>query len=205
MKPVWIKAISLSVALLFAPFLAGAGRAADSDPAATQIQYFYDALLDSMKHGKELGTKGRYEKLKPVIERVYNLPLMTSLVVGPGWSSVSATDQQALIGAFERMTVANYAKNFDSYSGEKFIVDPNVQTRGIDKVVASKLVTGNQTIPFNYRMRQADGNWKVVDVYLNGFVSELATRRSDFGSTLASGGATALIQKINALADGLMK
>jgi len=205
MKPVWIKAISLSVVLLFAPFLAGAGRAADSDPAATQIQYFYDALLDSMKHGKELGTKGRYEKLKPVIERVYNLPLMTSLVVGPGWSSVSATDQQALIGAFERMTVANYAKNFDSYSGEKFIVDPNVQTRGIDKVVASKLVTGNQTIPFNYRMRQADGNWKVVDVYLNGFVSELATRRSDFGSTLASGGATALIQKINALADGLMK
>jgi phospholipid transport system substrate-binding protein len=205
MRTVWTRAILLTLALFLAPAVTSKARAEANDPAATQIQSFYDALLDSMKQGKALGVNGRYNKLKPVIERTYNLPLMTSLVVGPGWSSVSAGDQQALITAFERMTVANYAKNFDSYSGEKFTVDPEVQTRGIDKVVQSKLVTGNQTIPFNYRMRQADGAWKVVDVYLNGFVSELATRRSDFGSTLASGGAPALIQKINALADALMK
>jgi phospholipid transport system substrate-binding protein len=130
---------------------------------------------------------------------------MTSLVVGPSWASIPASDQQALVAAFERMTIANYAKNFDDYSDEKFTVDPAAQVHGTDKVVMSKLVTGGQTIPFNYRMRQSGGTWKVVDVYLNGFVSELATRRSDFGSTLSSGGAPALIKKINALADGLMK
>ncbi len=81
------------------------------------------------------------------------------------------------------MTVANYASNFDSFGGEKFIVDPAVQTRGTDKVVQSKLVTGDQTIPFNYRMRQTGGSWKILDVYLNGTISQLATRRSDFAST----------------------
>lgn len=205
MKNALFGALSLVVTLLFAPALSTAANAADADPAAAQIQTFYDALLDTMKHGKQLGLNGRYEKLKPVVEQVYDLPLMTRLVVGSSWTSLSAGDQQALTAAFERMTIANYAKNFDDFSGEKFTVDPAVQTRGVDKVVQSKLITSGQTVPFNYRMRQSGGTWKIVDVYLNGFVSELATRRSDFGSTLASGGASALIKKINALADGLMK
>jgi|KBSMisStaDraftv2_1062788.scaffolds.fasta_scaffold684438_2 phospholipid transport system substrate-binding protein len=205
MKTAWIRATRLAFGVLLAPFLVVAVRAADTDPAATQIQSFYDVLLDSMKHGKELGLQGRYEKLKPAIERTYNMPLMTSLVVGSGWSTLPSSDQQALIAAFERMTIANYAKNFDDYSGEKFTVDPTVQTRGVDKVVQTKLTTGSQAIPFNYRMRAANGEWKIVDVYLNGFVSELATKRSDFGSTLASGGASALVKKINALADDQMK
>jgi phospholipid transport system substrate-binding protein len=204
MKNVLFGALSLVVALLAAPVVTPA--LADTDPAVTQIQSFYDTLLDSMKHGKALGLQGRYNKLKPVVEQTYDLPLMTSLVVGSSWASIPASDQQALVAAFERMTIANYAKNFDDYSDEKFTVDPAAQVHGADKVVMSKLITGGQTIPFNYRMRQSSGgSWKVVDVYLNGFVSELATRRSDFGSTLSSGGAPALIKKINALADGLMK
>ncbi|HVZ92130.1 MAG TPA: ABC transporter substrate-binding protein [Rhizomicrobium sp.] len=202
MKTACLFALTL-VALAFGP----AARAEEqiTDPAAKQIQSFYDTLVDSMKHAKELGLKGRYDKLKPAVDQTYNLPMMTSLVVGAGWSKLSPADQQALIQAFERMTIANYAKNFDSYDGEKFVVDATVQTRGVDKVVQTKLVTSSDSIPFNYRMRQSGGAWKIVDVYLNGFVSELATRRSDFSSTLASGGAPALIKKINDLADNLMK
>jgi len=203
MKNVLFGALSLVVTFLFAPVVTPA--LADADPAAAQVQGFYDTLIDTMKQGKALGLQGRYNKLKPAVEQAYDLPLMTSLVVGSSWSTLSAGDQKELVNAFERMTIANYAKNFDGFSGEKFVVDPAVQTRGVDKVVQSKLVTGGQSIPFNYRMRQSGGTWKIVDVYLNGFVSELATRRSDFGATLSSGGAPALIKKINALADGLMK
>ena len=193
-------------ALAFSALLLGAlPAAADTDPAVQTVQSFYDALVDTMKHGKELGLKGRYDRLKPAVEQAYDLADMTKFVVGPSWATLSADDQKALQAAFERMTIANYAKNFDEYGGEKFTVDPAVQAVGADKRVMSKLVTGNQTIPFNYRMRQSSGTWKVIDVYLNGFVSELATRRSDFGATLSSGGAQALVKKINELADNAMK
>lgn len=205
MKPIWSKSIAIALAfLLFAPALAAQSRAADADPAAQTVENFYDALLDSMKHGKELGVQGRYNKLKPAVEAAYDLPTMTKFATGPNWSTFSPSDQQALVAAFERMTIANYASNFDSFGGEKFEVDPAVQTRGTDKVVQSKLVTGNQTIPFNYRMRQTGGSWKIIDVYLNGTISQLATRRSDFASTAASG-AAALIKKINDLSDQQMK
>jgi phospholipid transport system substrate-binding protein len=204
MKNVLFGALSLVAALMLAPVFSTLASA-DSDPAVAQVQGFYDTLLDSMKHGKELGVQGRYNKLKPAVEQAYDLPLMTSLVVGSSWASIAPAEQQTLIQAFERMTIANYAKNFDSFGGEKFTVDPAAQVHGTDKVVMSKLVTGGQTIPFNYRMRQADGAWKIIDVYLNGTISQLATKRSDYGSTLSAGGAPALAKKLNAMADALMK
>ncbi len=207
MKNPWFKGIAMAMLAVFTALLVRPASAeeAATDPAAKQIQAFYDVLLDNMKRGKELGLMGRYNKLKPVIEQTYDLPLMTSLSVGSSWSGLSAGDQQALTTAFERMTLANYAKNFDTFSGEKFVVDPAAQVHGTDKVVMTKLVTSGQTIPFNYRMRQSGGSWKVIDVYLNGFVSELATRRSDFAATLSTGGAPALVKKINDLADNVMK
>jgi phospholipid transport system substrate-binding protein len=38
---------------------------------------------------------------------------------------------------------------------------------------------------------------KVIDVYLNGTISDLATRRDEFGSIIASGGAEGLIKRLN--------
>jgi phospholipid transport system substrate-binding protein len=203
MKKLWIGFVLILVSSVPA---ASQTMNAPSDPAAQQISRFYASLTDTMRQGRALGAQGRYRKLEPVVRQVFDLPTMTRLTVGTAWSSMSPRDQQTLIAAFTRMTVANYAKNFDTYSGEQFVVDPNVQTKGLDKLVSSKLISANKTVtPFVYRMRQAGGEWKVVDVFLNGYVSELATRRSDFAATVASGGAPALVTKINALADDLLK
>lgn len=175
-------------------------RAQQSDPAAATIQTFYDALVASMKSG---GTaKSRYEKLKPAVDQAFDISGMTALAVGPTWSSIAPADQKALIEAFDRMTIANYARNFDSYSGEKFTVDPQVIERGSDKLVKTTLKPASgDAIPFNYRMRQVEGGWKIEDIYLNGNISQLAQKRSDFGATLQASGPEGLAKKINALAD----
>lgn len=198
----WIRPVSLAATLLMATTAAYAEAA---DPAVQPVQSFYDTLLDTMKHGKQLGVKGRYEKLKPVVEQAFDLPGMTRLSVGPSWNSMPPQDQQALVAALSRYTIANYAGNFDSFSGEKFVVEPASTARGTDKIVASKLITSSETIPFNYRMRQVGASWKVIDIFLNGYVSQVAKQRSDFGTTLQSGGAPALEKKLNTLTDKLMK
>jgi phospholipid transport system substrate-binding protein len=175
-------------------------RAQGTDPAAATVQGFYDALVAGMKAGGT--TKSRYDKLKPAIEQAFDIPGMTALSVGPTWSSIAPADQKALTEAFERMTIANYARSFDSFSGEKFTVDPAVTARGSDKFVKSTLKPGSgDAIPFNYRLHDAGGSWKIVDIYLNGNISQLAQKRSDFGTTLQSGGPQGLTKKINALAD----
>ena len=192
-------------AFALACLVAAAAPARAADPAAQTIQSFYNSLLDTMKHGPQLGMQGRYRALEPAVDATFDIPAMIQFIVGPRWSSMSAQDKSALTTAFRRMTVANYAANFQKYDGEQFNVDPNVQQRGPDKLVQTTLAApGQKPIPLVYRMRNTSGSWKVIDVFLEGYVSELATRRSDFAATLASGGATALIAKINQLSDNLL-
>jgi len=199
-----VSALVLAICLSLA-VSPGARAEAEKQPAVQQIELFTSTLLDTMKNAKQLGLKGRYNTLKPVIAKVFDLPTMTRFSVGPTWSSISTVDQQALIVAFERMTVANYANNFDSFGGEVFVVDSTVLDRGLDKLVQTKLVSPDQSeVPFIYRMRQSNGTWKVIDVFLNGYVSQLAARRSDFSATIANGGPSALLTKINQLADDML-
>jgi phospholipid transport system substrate-binding protein len=184
---------------------AGGLAQAASDPAAAQIEAFHASLLSVMKQGKILGMKGRYAALTPAVERTFDLPAMTRFVVGPSWSQYSDAQHKALTDAFERLTVANYAHNFDSYSGERFMAD-KVDTRGPDKIVQSRMILPKAApVSINYRMRQSGGTWKVIDVYLGGVISQLTTRRSDLAATAASGGAPALIANLNGQADKLLK
>ncbi|HYS45730.1 MAG TPA: ABC transporter substrate-binding protein [Rhizomicrobium sp.] len=176
--------------------------AQQADPAVAQVQGFYDALLASMKSGGS--AKSRYEKLKPAVEKAFDLPAMTATAVGPTWTSLSDADKKALTDAFSRMTIANYAKSFDSYSGEKFAVEPASITRGGDHFVKSSLKTSSETIAFNYRTHQQGSDWKITDVYLAGNISQMAQKRSDFAATLASGGPQALAKRIGALADQML-
>ncbi len=195
---------SVSVALMLAaapaalvlPLQPAVAQAAD--PAVAQVQGFYDALIASMKSGGS--AKSRYDKLKPAVEKAFDLAAMTATAVGPTFATMSDADKKALIDAFTRMTVASYAKNFDSYSGEKFPVEPVSIARGSDKYVKSKLV-GSETHIFNYRLHQVGSEWKITDVLLEGNISQMAQKRSDFAGTLASSGPQGLAKRINAVAD----
>lgn len=194
-----------AIAALIAMSIASVAHAALSDPAAARIESFDRVLVEVMKQGPELGAKGRLRRLEPVVEETFDLPLMTRFAVGPAWSSTSDTDRQALIRAFARLTAASYAHNFDRYDGERFDVSPQVQTRGPDKIVSARLTPqGRAPVQLTYRMRLADGGWKIVDVYY-GAVSQLTTRRSDFAGPLSSGGPKGLIAHLDEASDKLMR
>ncbi|HWE45976.1 MAG TPA: ABC transporter substrate-binding protein [Caulobacteraceae bacterium] len=178
---------------------------AASDPAASQIETLEAHTLSVMKEGKSLGFHGRYTRMKPFLEQALDLPVMTRFAVGPAWSTMTEAQHQALVAAFTRMIVSTYAHNFDGYSGEKFEVGA-VDTRGVDKLVHVKLVQpSGKAVNLTYRMRQSGPTWKVIDVYYQGSVSELTTRRSDFSATLAKGGEPALVEHLNALSEKLAK
>ena len=176
-----------------------------SDPAAKRVRGFYDSLLAVMKQARALGVHGRYEKLDPVIRATFDLAAMTRIAVGPDWSSIPPEQQTALIDSFARMTIATYAARFDGYSGEGFEVEPTAEARNTGRLVRTRLIRSNgEQITLNYLLRGSGENWKVVDVYLTGTISELATRRSEFGAILKSGGPNALIENLRQQSEKLL-
>ena len=186
--------------------LAGAAYAQGSDPAASKIESFDAAVIKTLQAGKAAGAAGRAKVVGPAVEQTFDLPFMTRLAVGPDWTKMSAEDQAALQKAYARYAVANWAKNFDSYNGQKLELDGPVQDRGADKLVKTKLTGPGMTpVPLAYRMRDTGSGWRVIDVYYNGGISQLNAQRADFASTLQSGGAKALVAKLDSLTDKLLK
>ena len=175
------------------------------DSAVKVVGAFYDALLAVMKQAKELGTRGRYDRLAAPIRAAFDLPAMTRIAVGADWNAIPPVQQSALIDAFTRMTIATYASRFDGYSGERFEVEPSSDARATGRVVHSKLVQSNgEAVTLNYLLRDSGGNWRIVDVYLTGTISELATRRTEFAAILKSGGPSALIDSLRQKTETLM-
>jgi phospholipid transport system substrate-binding protein len=158
-----------------------------------------------MKAGKSAGAQGRFKLIAPTVESAFDLPAMLRVAIGPDWTKIAPDDQAALTAAYRRYAIANYAKNFSGYSGQMFTISPDVQVRGADKIVSTQLTGGGTDVSLKYRMRDSGSGWKVIDVFYNGSISQLATQRSDFASSLSSGGAKALVAKLDAQTDKLLK
>jgi len=185
--------------------LLSAAAVAEGDPAVARIEKFHEALLGVMKEGPKLGVEGRYKKLEADVDGLFDLATMTKFTVGPPWAKMSPQEQTSLIAAFRRMTIASYARNFNAFKGQKFVTDPKAEDRAPDRLVKSQVIPdGEKPVNLVYRMRESGGSWRVIDVIYE-FVSQLATRRSDFASTVATGGAPALVKKLDEISDKLMK
>jgi phospholipid transport system substrate-binding protein len=209
-----LRRLGAAFALLVVPVLPGAltlaagetaerpAVAAGSSPSApatapATAQALCDALLAAMKGGSAMSYSARYALLAPEVERDFDLPLMTRLVVGPPWRELAAPDRAKLVEAFSTYSIATYAQRFKGYSGERFEVDPvtSALPNG-DAIVHTKLFTGGaQSAPvqLDYLTRKSGMTWRIIDVYLNGSISELAARRSEYSTVLRQGGASALV------------
>ena len=194
---------ALLLALLLAvPAAAGAeeGSAGASEAAPIQaVEKLHGVLIGVMKQADALGYQGRYDRLAPVLTELFDLPFMAEKSVGRYWKSASADERRKLVDTFTRFTIANYAGRFDGWSGQSF------QTLGVEPSArGTKLVRthldepDDEGVDLDYRLRQDDrGGWRIVDVYLNGTVSELALRRSEYSSLIQREGFDALLVKLD--------
>jgi phospholipid transport system substrate-binding protein len=161
------------------------------------IENFHAGLLYIMKNAKELGFQGRTDRLEPLMQETFDLEFMASKSVGRHWRQLSDEDKQRWVGIFSQFTTANYAGRFTGYTGEKFVtVDVEDAPRGTKVVLTKIVVPSEEDVQLNYRMIDRDGSWKVIDVFLNGTVSELALRRSEYSSALKSSGFDQLVASV---------
>ena len=165
------------------------------------VQGLYDALLGSMKNGRSLGQSGRFARLEPVIRRTFDIPTMARLSVGSSWVTLSETQRQQVIESFGRYIAAIYADRFDGCNG------PNLQVTGEQPAAAGVLVksqiikANGEPVNVDYMMRRNGDTWLISDIYLDGAISEVATRRSEFGAVLKNEGIAGLIAGLNRKAD----
>jgi len=195
------KIAGLCVALLLAAGIIAERAAAITTGPQDSVRGFYANLLATMKDGRTLGQSGRYARLAPVVDRVFDVPTMTRLAIGSSWATLPAARQQQLMEAFRHYIAATYADRFDSYSGEQLQVTGE-QPYNADVIVQTKIVKSDgEPTTLNYLMRQNQGSWQISDIYLDGSISQLAVQRSEFNSILRREGVDGLVMALNRKVD----
>lgn len=184
------------LALLLWSGLALPASAQGAGPEAV-IRTFSDRLLDSMKGGAKLGFKGRADKMRPAVADAYDMASMTRSTLGTAAAKLTPEEAATLAKVYSAFSVATYAAQFNEWNGERFDVGEQRPSTGGTVIVPSWLVpkSGDPT-QIDYVMRQDQGQWRIIDVLFEGTVSQVAVRRSEFGSIFRAKGFSGLIEII---------
>jgi phospholipid transport system substrate-binding protein len=176
---------------------AAAAPAPDTAPVRAPVERLYAALLDVMQRAEALGFEGRYGVIEPVVAASYDLPFMAELILGRQWRALTPEQQKLWLDTFARLTVSTYADRFDGYAGERFEVGAVEAAAQGTSLVRTRIVPAErEPVALDYRMRETPGGWRIIDVFLNGTVSELALRRSEYAALMRRDGFDALLAAV---------
>jgi len=174
------------------------GASVGEDAPSAIVEAFHDALTQAMKRADELGYEGRYAELSPVLEGTFDLDFMAEKSVGRYWRDLDEAARNRWLETFTRHTTANYAGRFNAYTGQHF------ETRGSEPAAHETVVVNTvlvlpaeEDVQLNYRLRKTPLGWRVVDIYLNGTVSELALRRSEYSAVISRDGFDTLVSELD--------
>ncbi len=182
----------LLVIHLAAPFSAGSDRG-----AVEVVENLHMTLLTVMKDGPQIGYKGRYDRLEPLIRASFDLPLISKTVLGRYWEALNQEQRSKFIETFSDLSIATYAGNFDSYSGERFKTIAEKEVSGGRIMVQTQLIKSDGgEIPLDYIFHQVDHQWRIINVIAEG-VSDLALKRAEYSVFLKDKGLDALLLKLN--------
>ncbi len=181
----------LAIACVLSPLYSEA-----EPPPRQTIKTFNATLLEAMKKADELGYKGRYALLAPVIDNSFALSFMADVSLGRYGKTLTEEQRRSYLKAYTEWTVATYAGRFNGYSGERFdIVSQSKPEQGIVTVVSQLEKSNGEEVEFDYLLRRVEGKWRVVDIHISG-VSQLALTRSQFTSVIKSKGFAGLMSML---------
>ena len=125
-----------------------------ADPSVTQpISALYAGLTETEhSHG---AFAQRAQALGPVVDKVFNLPMILQNSIGLRYRTLPEDQKQQLLEQFRQFTVARYVSNFTPGGTATFTVAPAVTASPIpgDQIVHTQIIASGAATDINYVMR----------------------------------------------------
>lgn len=173
-------------------------------PEAT-VEALHNDLLSVMKDSEILGISGRYDKFLAQLDRYFHMPLMVSFVSGDHWSKADQQARKKLTKAARRIGAGELAVLFSGYSDETFKTIGTRLIKDGSVLVETELVRqSDSNVKLTYRVRKFGEKWRIIDVLLDGTISQLLKRRDEYRRTLEDSGIAGLTGLLNAKADEIL-
>jgi phospholipid transport system substrate-binding protein len=139
-------------------------------------------------------TTARRAELETLMRDSFDFRSIGQFVLGRNWDSTPAAKREEFQQAFADYSITNYAKQLASFQVERMNVQTSRPAEGGGDTIVDTAVErrGQEPAMFGWRVHQAGGQARMVDVMFNG-VSLATTQREEMGSYINRNGIDALI------------
>jgi phospholipid transport system substrate-binding protein len=159
------------------------------------VQATTDAVL-AVLADKSLSADQKRHKVEEIVYAHFDFTTLSKLVLARNWKKLSPEQQTQFIDEFKRHLSLTYGRNVENYNNEHAEVTGDREEPGGDWTVKTKIVRPNAAdILVDYRLRKEDGDWRVIDVIIEG-VSLVANYRSQFQEIVSNDGPVKLIEML---------
>jgi phospholipid transport system substrate-binding protein len=150
-----------------------------------------DVLAD-----KSVSTEKRLQFIEKIVHARFDLQAMSRLVLARNWKRFSKEQQVEYVSEFKTYLSNNYGNRIERYNQEKVeILSARDEPRG-DVIVQTKIAGGQFSGALvDYRLRKTAGEWRVIDVVIEG-ISMVSNFRDQFKAVVSSGGPELLLKKL---------
>ena len=182
-----LAAAALGVALPWLP----AGAAASVPDAESFIRQIGDEVMviltDQSKNDAQ-----KLTELKTMLDSYTDIDLISRLVLGRYWKP-PRTRSGTICQLFHELLMKTLAAPGD-YNGQDLRIVGSQQVSKVDSTVATKIirVAGKPPLKVDWRVRDKDGNFAIIDVVAEG-VSLVVSQRNEVGSIVEREGMPGLI------------
>ena len=141
------------------------------------------AILKDPKWKAPDRKKERVERLKEIINPIFDYEEMARRTLGAHWRRRTAAEQQEFVKLFRAFLETVYSEKVDLYEGERAVFGRETIDEDYAEV-ESKVTNGKgEESPVFYRLKRTDGKWKVYDAVVEN-ISIVNNYRSQFDRVL---------------------
>jgi len=121
-----------------------------------------------------------FKNVLKVINRTYDAEKMLKMIIGAAWKNQDNEKKKELIVVFKKYISKNYFNRFSKIQDVSFSNEKKEKISSDFFLVRSNLIIKQEKISIDYLLHLKDNTWKIFDVLLDGSVSEIATKKSEF-------------------------
>lgn len=175
------------LALLMLPITA---MAQVSESTVKQARVFVEDVTDTGIGilSANSGKADMANQFRTLLNKNFDMNYIGRFAMGRYWRSLDDQNKKEYLSLFEDMIVDVYSKRFKDYNGEKMVIQSARADGKYDVLVNSMIKPkSGPDIRVDWRVREKNGNYKIIDIMVEG-VSMALTQRSDFSSVIQRGG-----------------
>ena len=136
------------------------------------------------------------EMIDDVVKNSYDLEKMGKIIIGIDWKQMDTKTQKEFINVFKRFISVNYFRRFNKINELDF-EHQTVKVIGDKFKLARVILTAdNEKLKIDYLLGFKNEKWKIFDVLIDGSISEVATKKSDFKKIIKEQGVSGLVKNL---------